>query len=87
MGEFQSPPAQEPATPSAFVILAASKPIRRPAATAAERPRGAGRVKAARLVGVLGGVSDPEHGLSAGDERGEEIAPAEARSGRPRGPQ
>jgi hypothetical protein len=27
---------------------------------------------------VLGGVPDPEHGLGAGDERGEEIAPGEA---------
>jgi hypothetical protein len=35
-------------------------------------------MEAARFVGVLGGVPDPDHALGAGDESGDEVPPGSA---------
>ena len=44
----------------------------------AERAGGAGRVEAAALVAVLRGAPDADHDLGAGDDGGDQFAPADA---------
>src|SRR6516165_5748969 len=74
----RSPPAHEPATPSAFAIRSALRPISRPAATAAPNGPVVPTMEAARLIGVLGGMADPEHDFAAGDKSGEKVASRKA---------
>ncbi len=64
--------------PSAFAIFAGVE-VHQPAdrRRGGERTGGAGRMEAARLVRMLGGVADPQRGLGAGDKGGEELAAGE----------
>ncbi len=64
--------------PSALVIFPASKFNSRAGRRGRpERAGGAGGMEAADLVGVLGRVADPDHGLGSRDEAGEKVAAGE----------
>ena len=74
-----SPQDSEPATPSALLHVLGVEAHQPPAGDRrAERAGGAGRVEAAALVAVLGRAPDPDHDLGAGDEGGDQLAPADA---------
>ena len=73
LGEFEQAAGQRPGDADRVGHLPLVEPQQQPAGDRrAERPGGARRVKAARLVGVAGGAADADHHLVAGDHRGDQ---------------